>query len=442
MSTLQQGLVARAEQRLALIPRLLQSIEILQLATSELLERIDAELAHNETLELVRPSDHAGQVNRRARGDGETGSVLDSVPSRPVDLWSHVQEEVALLDLAPALERSVLDLAARLDADGFLGERELRELQTAGDSLEVEALAILRGIEPGGLGAAGPIDAMLAQLGPCDPDRPLIEALLGQHLDDLGRNRFDDVARALELETAELDLLLDRIRRLHTHPGREFAAGGAPAVHPDVVVRIVDGRVEVAVEDLALPVLDVNADYVQMAADRGQPRSVRRYLQGKLRSARDLIDAVAHRKQTLCEVTAAILSEQRGFLRQGERVIRPLRMASIADRLGIHPSTVSRAIAGKFLGHPDGVIALRRFFDGGVAGEDLLGRSAVQALIQEAVDSEDPSEPWSDEGLAEWLGEQGVQIARRTVARHRAELGIESVNKRRGRRPRSPASRR
>lgn len=438
MSTLQQGLVARAEQRLGLMPRLLQSVEILQLATVDLLTRIDAELAQNEVLELVRPADAEAPVARRSVRDSDPGSMIESAPCRPQDLWSHVQGEVALLGLAPELETAVLELAGRLDADGFLAPEDLRSIEDAAEPIGAEALAILRSIEPRGLGTAGPIDAMIAQIDRADPDRPTIEALLGRYLEDLGRNRFEDVARALELEASELDDLLDKVRRLRAHPGREFHAEPSPAVRPDVVVRTVGGRAEVAVDEYALPVLDLNADYVLLAADRDQPTSVRRYLRGKLSAARDLIDAVAFRRQTLCEVTAAILTEQRGFLRHGERAILPLRMASIAERLGIHASTVSRAIAGKYLGHPDGVIALRRFFDGGSADGESRGRTAVQALLREAVAAEDPAAPWSDEQLVAWFAERDVRIARRTIAQHRAELGIPAVHLRRGRRPQGP----
>lgn len=439
MSTLQQGLFARAEQRLGLMPRMLQSIEILKLATTDLLGRIDAELAQNETLELVRPAEPVPPKPRAPRGREDGGSVLDAAPSRPQDLYSHVHDEVGLLDIGPVLAMAVLDLAGRLDSDGFLSEGELRAIDGAADPLLREALAVLRSIEPLGLGTSGPVDAMLAQVGPQDPDRPMIEALLGEHLGELGRNRFDHVARALSLEVDELDLLLEKVGRLHTHPGRSFVADGAPVTRPDVVARVVDGKLEVSVDELSLPVLDLSQDYVALATDRGQPPTVRRYLRGKLRAAQDLIEAVAYRRQTLCEVAAAILAEQRGFLRHGERAIRPLRMASIAESIGVHTSTVSRAIAGKSLGHPDGVIALRKFFDGGMAEGESLGRTAVQALIQEAVAAEDPSAPCSDEQLVEWLVERGVQIARRTVAQHRRELGIPPVHRRRGRRSQGPA---
>lgn len=447
MTSLQQGLFARAEQKLGLMPRLLQSIEVLQLASAELIARIDAELAQNETLEVVRPAgatdvEPSRSARRTHRAEDDGGSWLDAAPARPRDLWAHIQEEVGFLDLRPALEHAVLELVGLLDADGFLAADDLRSIAAAEDPVRSEALSILRSIEPGGLGTAGPVDAMLAQIKRDDPDRGVIESLLGQHLEDLGRHRFDAVARALALEDAELELLLDKVRRLSTHPGRGFVVDAAPTVRPDVVVRTVDGRLEVAVDDVALPVLDLNSDYVAMAGDPAQPASVRRYLRGKIQSARDLIDAVAHRRQTLCEVTAAILAEQRGFLRHGERAIRPLGMASIADRLGIHASTVSRAVAGKHLGHPDGVIALRRFFDGGVGADEAHGRAAVQALIEEAVSAEDPAAPCSDEQLVELLAARGVRIARRTVANHRAELGIPAVQKRRGRRSGGAAWRR
>lgn len=427
MSTLRQGLVARTEQRLALLPRMLQSIEILQLATADLVALIDAELEQNETLELVRPEAPLDEPRRQAAATDEDPklALLQQAPDREKDLWTHVRDEVAMLDLSEEAAAGVLALAARLDAAGFLGEERAELIAELGPEGFDQALGTLCRIEPRGLGAAGPVEAMLFQLDAGDPDRPLIAELLEHHLDALARNRLPDVAAALGVDVDELEALLEKIGGLEPRPAARFSESPVPGIRPDVVVRRARGQVEVVVDDLALPVLHVSTDYARMARDVALPREVRSYLGGKLRSARDLIEAVESRKRTLCTVGAAVLAEQRGFLDHGRRAIRPLRMADIAARVGLHASTVSRAIAGKFLGSDHGVIALREFFDGG-DGDSAHGRAAVLELIRDLVDAEDPRAPLADDQIAGRLAAHGVKVARRTVAKHRHALGIPS----------------
>lgn len=437
MSTLRQGLVARTEQRLALLPRMLQSIEILQLATVELLELIDRELEQNEALDMVQSAEPYGDWEPRSRPrDGDEDPKLARLhqePARRKDLWTHVRDEVAMLDLTEDVVARVLGIVERLDADGFLSDPD-EVAERLGEEAFQEALDVLRHIEPPGLGARGPIEAMLLQVDPSDPDRPAIEAVLERHLDELARNRLPDVARALGVDVGEIEDLLEKIGGLEPRPASRFTDTTAPAIRPDLVVRRVHGRLEVVVDDLALPVLAVNEDYARMAGDAAVPRDVRRYLGGKLRSARDLIEAVESRKRTLCRVGAAILTEQPGFLERGRRAIRPLRMADVAETLELHASTVSRAIAGKYLGCQHGVIALRDFFDGGVSGSgsgESLGRAAVVERIREIVAAEDPCAPLSDGEIARRLGDLGISVARRTVAKHRAALGIPPASRRR-----------
>jgi RNA polymerase sigma-54 factor len=434
MSTLRLGLIARAEQRMALLPRMLQSIEILQLATTDLLALIDEELAQNEALELVRPAEQGPAPNRDEGASDRKSELLAAIPDREKDLWAHVRDEVALLDLDPELATCVLELASCLDERGYLSTGTAELDDRFGAALVGRARCVLMRIEPCGLGARGPLEAMLCQLADDDPDRPAIAALLEDHLEALARDRVTEVAGALSVDLDELEGLLARISRLDPRPGARFAERDCPGIRPDVLVRVVDGRHEVVVDEHSLPLLEVREDYAMLAVDRRTPRDLRRYLGGKLRSARELIEAVENRKRTLCEVAAAILTAQAAFLRSGRRAIRPLRMAEVAERVGLHPSTVSRAIAGKHLGHPGGVIALRAFFDGGAPGAaGRHGREAVRELVREAVGGEDPQTPHSDEAIQAWLAARGVRIARRTVAKHRAELGIPPAGQRRRR---------
>ena len=287
---------------------------------------------------------------------------------------------------------------------------------------------MLRTLEPRGIGACDPIEAMLLQAAG-DPDLPLIECLLREHLEELGRNKLPDVARALRLSVEELRDLLARMRELSPRPGAGFATDDAGSLHPDAYAWLHDGVVQVSLDDASLPDLQVNAEYAALASDRGTDRQLRDYLRPKLRSARDLIDAVQQRQATLLRVTEAVMREQKAFLQKGRASIRPLRMSDIAAQVGMHTSTISRAIAGKSVQTDRGVFRLRDFFDGSridsKAGEGQ-GRMALAEQIAELVAAEDKAAPLSDDDLVARLEARGVQCARRTITKYRKQLGIPS----------------
>jgi RNA polymerase sigma-54 factor len=285
------------------------------------------------------------------------------------------------------------------------------------------ALAVLRSLEPRGLGGRDAIDAMLLQVPPDDPDRSDICALLTEHLADLAANRLPAVARQMRLDVADVLALCARIRALDPRPGARFHGGDLPRIRPDLVVVEAGDRLEVAVEDHALPDLGLNGDYTALLAGPHTPPEVRRYLSGKLSAARDLIHAIEQRRRTLARVGAAVMQHQREFLRWGEAALRPLRMADIAARLGLHTSTVSRAVAGKHVQTCRGIHALRAFFDGAAAGGGC-GRRRVLRQLQELVAAEDPQRPLSDDDLVSLLAALSIPVARRTVAKYRKELGL------------------
>lgn len=444
---LRQGL--RQEQRLALLPQMLQSIEVLQLATADLLQLLDQELQQNETLEakVVEPAEPAEpppaplaeredsgweEWRRGPSGDDEDrkSAFLANVPARTATLVEFVRQQLAYDEVETPLADAVIALVEHLDDRGLLpfDLEDLAEELDAPLSLLREAHALLRTLEPHGIGAQDPIEAMLLQaLG--DPDLPLIERLLREHLDDLGRNKLPDVARALKLSVDDLQDLLARMRGLDPRPGAAFHHGDDASLRPDAFVWLHDGTVQVALDDASLPDLQVNAEYAALAGDRTTAREVRDYLKPKLRSARDLIDAVQQRQATLLRVTEAVMREQRPFLQKGRAAIRPLRMSDIADQVGLHTSTISRAIAGKSVQTDRGVFRLRDFFDGGridsTAGEGQ-GRMAVAEQIAELIGAEDKGRPLSDDDLVARLQARGVQCARRTVTKYRKQLGIPS----------------
>jgi RNA polymerase sigma-54 factor len=449
--SLEVRLGQRQEQRLALLPQMLQSIEVLQLATADLLQKVAAELQQNETLEAaVRPAAEPPPVappraaesfddgvtpwRRGGGGDDEDGksAFLANVPARPPSLPEHVRDQLAFRAAPPLLVEAVQLLVEHLDERGLL-PFELVELAERLDvplELLTEARALLATLEPRGLGAPDPVAAMLAQA-QGDPDLPRMERLLREHLDELARNKLPDVARALAIPLDELRELLDRMRDLNPRPAAAFHDAAEPPLRADAYAWLHDGAVCVAVDDASLPDLQVSAEYAALARDRGTAPEVRAYLKPKLRSARDFIDAVAHRQATLLRVVDAVLRAQVAFLQKGATAIKPLRMADVAGQLGMHASTISRAIAGKSVQTDRGVFRLRDFFDGGRAEADGpdgegQGRLAIAQRIAELVAAEDKARPLSDDELVERLAAAGIRCARRTVTKHRRQLGLPS----------------
>ena len=435
----------RQEQRLALLPQMLQSIEILQLATADLVTFLEAEMQQNETLEVVNsevptpdeselPSvdrlDSGWEEMQRA-SDGSNDKKLGflaNVPGPECSLKESVSEQLAFRNVSGLISDVVLLLVDRLDSRGLLAydnDELAQELDLEVDLVD-DARDVLRSLDPRGIGAEDAIEAMLLQA-ENDPDRVLIEKLLRFHLEDLGRNKMPEVARSLQLSLDELQFLIERVKTLNPRPASDFADHDNQPVTPDAFVWLHDGQVRLTLDDESLPELYVNAEYAALAGDRCTEREVREYLRPKLRSARDLIEAINQRKATLTRVVTSVMQQQLAFLQQGRVGIRPLRMSEIADELEMHTSTVSRTIAGKYIQTDRGVFALRDFFDGGridaapAAGQ---GRMAVAQQISELVFAEDKQCPMSDDELVAALSARGVQVARRTVAKYRRELSI------------------
>lgn len=427
--------------RQLLLPQMLQSMAILQMPLPQLLEHIEQQLESNEVLAWdLRQSEpslagflqQAGQqVVRESRRRKEELMQQVAAPSAPLE--ERVRSQLAWLGTGPQVSHAVLWLLQQLDAAGLLPEVPRAAAREAGidDSLLDEALVLLQRLEPRGLGAASTIDALLLQL-EGDPDREDIATLLGNHLDDLARNRLPEVAEAMHLSVDALRELLDRMRSLELRPAASQQDCTAPVMHADARAWLEHGEVLVALADEVLPGLGIDRSYVSLFRRRGTEGSVRDYLRPKVRAARELIMALEDRRETLRRVVTEVMRRQRGFLENGITAIRPLAMAQVAGALDVHASTVSRAIAGKNLQTPHGVIRLRDFFDGGSGVDgDSAGRTAVRRMVADLVREEDPTQPLSDDGIVVALRDRALKVSRRTVTKYRQELGIPASHLRR-----------
>lgn len=272
--------------------------------------------------------------------------------------------------------------------------------------------------------AAGPVDELAVQ-----------RTLVSDYLKDIEMNRLPRIAKAtgLDLETIKRGLL--SLRQFHPHPGRVIAFEEQRTIAPDAIIEFDElaERYTARLTNQRLPNVHLNPRYLKMARDAAVDRKTREFIGGNLRSARWLIDAIAQRNSTLLRVINVVIEAQRDFFDQGPQYLKPLPMTLVADQLGIHVATVSRAVSEKYLQTPRGIFPLRMFFSGGTETEsgDAMSWAAVQAKLREIVDQEDKTDPLSDDQLVDKLKELGIEIARRTVAKYRQQLNIASARQRR-----------
>jgi RNA polymerase sigma-54 factor len=246
------------------------------------------------------------------------------------------------------------------------------------------------------------------------------------------------VARATGHSLDDIKQAIETIRMLDPSPGRDYGESPAETIHPDVVVEEVDGRFEVRLTRQGVPELTVSPAYRELlrragaAAQSGE--GVRKWIKQRLESARWFIEAVHQRQNTLLRIANSVFERQRAFLDKGVKALVPLRMLEVADATGVHISTVSRAVAGKYAQTPHGILPLRFFFSGGTTKEsgEQTSQASIKQRIKELVEKEDPKDPLSDDKLAELLKEKdGITIARRTITKYRKALDIASSNQRR-----------
>lgn len=500
----------RLGQQMRLAPRMIQSMEILQMSVQALEERIEQELESNVTLEIADPGadektldelrkqqerddtenereltvdesgDGADDFERLdsfestyaeaaeneftpsprgerldeavgsyspARMAGERDAKLDAMANteaRTQPLVDQLLDQWAFADVDDDLREPGRLLISHIDDDGYIRT----DLATIRDHapepkpdaamLERSLLAVQLFLDPPGIGARDVRECLLLQIDhisddPADNHTPqaeldIVRNLIDKHLDDLIHNRIPKIAQKTGLTTEQIKKAVEHMRRLTLHPGRALVSEAPPSIVPDAIVEYDDEKDQyyAFLTDGRLPNLRLNREYAKMSADKGLPKGDRQFIRTNLVNAQWLIDAIRQRRQTLLRVITVVVSAQRDFFDQGPAALKPLPMTAVADQLGIHVATVSRAVAGKHIQTPRGVFPLRKFFSGGTqteGGEDVAWE-AVRAAMQEVVDAEDKSKPLSDEAIADEMKKRGIEIARRTVAKYRGQLNI------------------
>jgi RNA polymerase sigma-54 factor len=463
------SLQLKLSQHLALTPQLQQSIRLLQLSTLELEQELENYLVENPLLERVE-DEYPAQAPAAAKGEaGETGesepadgangaaeapdeSWLGEEPSyanssgsfddddgdyqdvqaATTSLREHLSWQLGLMNI-PDRDRTLVQcLIEALDDDGYLTQ-SLEELaETLPSELEIEpeelqiALNRLQYFDPTGVGARSAQECLALQLEalPSDATQILALKIVSQHLNFLAGRDFAKLKKLVDCDDEALRQAQFLIRSLNPRPGAKYSALAARYITPDVVVRKIRGQWTVNINSDAFPRLRINSLYAQiLSRQRGSG------LAGQLQEARWLIKNVQQRFDTILRVAQAIVERQRQFFDHGEVAMRPLVLREIADILGLHESTVSRVTTQKYMATPRGIFELKYFFGSHVATDagGACSATAIRALIRQLIGAEGPKKPLSDSQLSEILGQQGIVVARRTVAKYRESLNIPPV---------------
>lgn len=383
---------------------------------------------------------------------GERDGKLDAMANAAARGASLYDQLIAQWHLADLDERTAAlgeYLISMVDNDGYLRASEEELLKQAPDEVDGSPVTIddlndviesmQYWLEPPGVAARDLRECLLLQIEALERNEPesdleIIRTLVMNHLKDIEGNKLPNIVKATGYSLDEIKQGIQGLRQFTPHPGRSLASESPNHITPDAVIEFDDENDSylATLTNGRLPSLQINRDYMDMAKDRNVEKKARDFIGGQLRNANWLIEAIEQRNRTLLRVIGVVVAAQREYFEQGPQALKPLPMTQVADQLGIHVATVSRAVSEKYLETPRGIVSLRMFFSGGTETDsgESMSWTAVQAKLKELIDNENKSKPMSDEALAKALNEQGIDIARRTIAKYRDQMSIPSARQR------------
>jgi RNA polymerase sigma-54 factor len=449
-------------QKLIMTPELQQAINLLQLSSLELHDFLQEELLNNPVLDVEEPEeaekksdDSDDAVNEKDAIDweqyfrdqdldaptfvnlrrDEDGPAYDHYLSREPSLQEYLLLQLGLCKLDETQKRIGEFLIGNIDPNGYLtGDTEEFALLLGVDTGEIEAvLSIIQKFDPAGVAARNLQECLLLQVAECKAVHPLAEIIIKEHLADVAENRFKKIAADLGVEPGAVQAAVDFIRTLDPKPGRLMGdSSDTRYIIPDVAVEKVSGDYVVLVNEINTPRLTINSYYRSILGRENGESLTSSFIKNKLDSALWLLRSIEQRRQTLYRVTECIVRMQRCFFDEGIKHLRAMTLKQVAEEVGVHESTVSRATANKYVQTPRGLYPLKFFFASGV--DDQKGASisseAIKSHLRELIESENPYRPLSDQKLTDLLEQRDILVSRRTVAKYREELSIPSSNKR------------
>ena len=468
---LEQKLHLKLSQKLIMTPSLQQAIKLLQLSKLELQEVLNQELLENPLLEEgadeakndepEAPEQVKTEEEKKADENKEKDSFdeidydayfqdyieygynprmneeheefpIENTLTRPPNLADHLTWQLSMSDASPRIKEIANFLIGNIDEDGYL-RASVDEVEKAGPYARAdveEAIRLLQSFDPIGVGARDLRECLLLQLERLELEDPLVARIIRDHWDMFMNRQFVQLAKTVGIELKELETIVEIIKRLDPKPGRKYSSERAIYVEPDVYVHKVGDDYVIMLNEDGMPKLRINGSYRQMLnhMDSKSDGETVNYIKEKIRSAVWLIKSLDQRQRTIYKVAESIVKHQREFLEKGIDFLRPLVLRDVADDIQMHESTVSRVVSNKYMHTPRGLFLMKYFFHSGIDsdyGEDISSLT-VKRKIQMFIQGEDPRKPLSDSKIMKILNDEGINIARRTVAKYRDELNIPS----------------
>ena len=472
-------------QELKINPRLYQAMDLLYMPLLDLQQHLKQELLNNPFLEMVEPEEEeeeegteteepATQEQEKAANDeiDWEGILLDGFDAggrreeheekeyyEPVtvdtrDLSDHLRDQIALLDLDPRQMLLAEEFIGNINEDGYLAcpvddirhsindvvlkaaeatERDPDEVPVYTEDEVGRMLETVQGLDPAGVGARDLRECLMLQLKDAGLEQSVPYRLVRDCFDELINHRWSEISKRFGISPSDVQKAADEIAKLDPKPGLVYSDASDNYIIPDLVVEKIDGKYHVFLNDANLPRLKLSRAYQEIARDKKKFEGENKeFISNKLNSANWMIQAIEQRRQTMLKVMNYIVERQRDFFEKGVQYLKPLTLREVAEVISMHESTVSRVTNEKFVQTPRGVLPLKFFFSSGLSttgGEDVSARG-IKDQIQKLVENEDPKHPLTDQAIVNILKESGVQIARRTVAKYRDQLGVLSARMR------------
>jgi RNA polymerase sigma-54 factor len=427
-------------------PQMQQSLNILQAPLTELRQLVDTELRENPALEEVLPENPAEEraqksdledqwsdyYAQRATSEPWTKEALEKrqhffdSQTRPQTLQEHLLEQLLTASWPKPEARIAVEIIGNLDEQGYFRTDSKDVAYAAGsDALEVErVLEKVQEFDPPGIAARSLGECLFLQLKRQGRQYSTEARIVLHHLEELGRKKLTEIASALDIPVQEVQHAAAAITKLDPRPGRAFSSEPEQIVIPEIIVERDGDDYLVRLSNEEIPVLRISDSYKDMLPDSS--REVRDYLRDKIKGGKFFIRSIQQRQQTLMNIGREIVTRQREFLDHGPSHLRPMTMSQVADAVGVHETTVSRAASGKYIATPQGIFEIKYFFTHGYTNSDgeAVSNESVRQAILALVREESPRHPHSDQDMVRLLNEQGLAVARRTVAKYRDQLGI------------------
>ncbi|KJS14499.1 MAG: DNA-directed RNA polymerase subunit sigma-24 [Peptococcaceae bacterium BRH_c4b] len=463
------GLHIEQTQKLIMTPELRQAITVLQLSSLELESYIEQQLQENPLLELSEEQEKSDgeevelhEKEQEAKPEKEYDMDWENYFNDTSDLgYNKIEKNTEksaytyenFLSLAPTLAEHLLFqlslsqcperirniaeyLIGNLDEHGYLQislEDAIRHLGTTRFEVE-EALKLVQTFDPSGVCARTLEECLLIQVDQLGKKDTLLRRVIESHLMDLAKGKLSRMAQTLGVPVQEIQRVADYIRTLDPKPGRNFTNSNETRyIVPEIVLEKIGGEYVILVNDTSVPRLTINSTYRSvLSKDKDTDSKTRRFVESKLNAAAWLIRSIEQRRMTLYKVASCLVELQRDFLDYGVKYLKPLNLKRVADLVGLHESTVSRATSNKYIQTPQGVLEMKYFFSSGLSNSSgtMTSAESIKKMLQEIVTSEDTANPYNDQKIAEIFKLRGIKISRRTVAKYRDELNIAPIRKR------------